>query len=486
MDALAIQRARDVQPSRWAPRLALAAGILTVAAVAAFLLDENFHHAVAFVLMVTVAVLALARPLALLMFLLVQLPLMPRWGTFLGIRVPDPITPLVVALVAGAALWWLANRRRDRMALHMFDVLVVAFLLMGHLHHYSGAEEFDLGKAYFRGVAVPGLAYFAVRMLMLDARRARTVLRVSLLASMALSAIMLAEAASHRSLLYTSMSDQYQVGGIYQPAGAFGTPFFAAAYLAMLVPLYIFGSAGGFGLKNRLVMGIGLGLAVAAIGISLERGAWLATLAALVPCLIYRPLRPRAGMVVGAGVLLFAVGYLASGHIWVEQRLTETKNLQDRQRFVQAATGILKSKEWNPLVGIGYGGFVAIAYMYMPPRSYYDDEREPEADRGRALHNDYLGALVEQGLLGASIVALMVIALFVQAARALRRRRSGRYLCDGAFVVALLASAIALLAGSATHNCFRYSQLMLPFWVICALLFSQHSLLRQPSLVVEP
>lgn len=483
MDALALRAARVEVVRAWLPRLAVGAGTLAVIAVTVFLLDRNFHHAVSFALLVMALMLALARPKALLIGVLVQLPLIPRWGTFLGIRVPDLLTPLLSLSLVGIALWWLADRRREPLRFRVFDLLVLAFLLMGQLNLHAGGFAVDLPKWQFRGIIVPGLAYFAIRLLMLNGRGAKGLLVWQLGAGMALSTILLLEALLHRSFLYQSMGGHFYMG-VYQPAGPFQTPYFAAAYLTVLLPLYLYGVDGGFGLQRRRVFTVGMALAIAAVGVSLERGAWLSVLAALAVCAMHPTLRGKAGAALGIGVLLFALGFLASGHIWIETRLTETDNVEDRQRFLHAAGRILGSPEWNPLRGIGYGGYVATAYLYMPPRSYYDDTREPEADRGRALHNDYLTTLVEQGLLGAGVLLGLLVAIGARTRAALRERVGPRFRNDRRLVVALLASIVALLVGSLTHNCFGDSTVMLPLWVSCAVLFSDRALAAEPAVGV--
>jgi hypothetical protein len=459
------------------PRLALAGAVVVLPAVTAALLSRSFHAGIAFVLFLNMAVFALARPLELLIGFLVQLPLIPRWGQMLGVRVPDLMAPAAVLLFAGSLIRWLTDKEREPFKPVWFDVIAAVFLLLGRFEIYQGPVDDDLAKAYTRTILIPGLFYLSVRLLMLDRRRMAQMIRWQLAAGMLLAVIVIIEAALHRSFLYRQVSDVFQAEGLYQPGGAFGRPFLAGAYLALLLPLYLYGAMGGFGERSRGWFKVGAGLALVSIGLCMERGVWLAAAVGLFVLFLYRPLRRPAGMVLAVCAVLAGTGILlVSSQSWFQNRVAEQANVHDRLRFIQASFGILRSREWNWLTGIGEGGYMQIAYKYMPPRSYYEVDRRQEADKNRAQHNDFLRTLVEHGVPGASLLALAVMLVIGRGIRLARQSGRGEGYYDGALSIAMLAAACTVMVNGLTHNTLIESQIMSGFWLICGLLYSDRAM----------
>jgi len=468
------------QPRRLWPRLALLAAVIALPAATAVLLSRSFHAGIAFVMLLNMAVFALARPLELLIAFLVQLPLIPRWGQMLGVRVPDLMAPAAGLLFLGSLVRWLTDRDREPLKPAWFDVIAAAFLLLGRFEIYQGPVDDDLTKAYTRAILAPGLFYLSVRLLMLDRRRIARMIRWQLAAGMALVIIMLIEAVLHRSFLYRQVADVFQAGGLYQPGAAFGRPFLAGAYLGMLLPLYLYGALGGFGERYRGWFRLGTGLALVGIGLCMERGAWLAAAVGLLVLFLYRPLRRPAGMVIAICAVVAGAGILlVSSQSWFQNRVAERANVQDRLRFYQASFGILRSSEWNWMTGIGEGGYEQIAYKYMPPRSYYEVDRRQDADKNRAQHNDFLRTLVEHGVPGATLLALMVMLIVRRSVKLARMSGRGDRSHDGALSIAMLAAACTVVANGLTHNTLVESQIMSGFWLICGLLYSDRAMEKE-------
>jgi hypothetical protein len=305
-------------------------------------------------------------------------------------------------------------------------------------------------------------------------------IRWQLAAGMLLAVIMIIEAALHRSFLYRQVADVFQVGGLYQPGGAFGRPFLAGAYLGMLLPLYLYGAMGGFGERYRTWFQIGTGLGLIGVGLCMERGAWLAAAAGLFVLFLYRPLRRPAGMVIALCAVLAGTGILLmSSQSWFQNRVTEQANVHDRLRFIQASFGILRSSEWNWLTGIGEGGYLQIAYKYMPPRSYYEVDRRQDADKNRAQHNDLLRTLVEHGVPGATLLALLVTLMIGRGVKLARQCGRGEGYYDGTLSIAMLAAACTVVVNGVTHNTLVESQIMSGFWLICGLLYSDRAMQKE-------
>lgn len=478
MTTVAANRVLTLKQRRVYPRIMLAAAVVGLPFITALLLNRSFHLGVAFVIFVNMAVIALARPFELLAAFLFQMPLIPRWGEMLGVRVPDLMTPVALLLFVGSLVRWLTDRDREPLKPVWFDVIAMSFLALGWFELYDGPVEVNLAKAYSRNVLLPGLFYLSIRLLMLDRRRMQQLVRWQLAAGMLLSLIVVVEAVAHRSLLYESVSEVFREGGLYQPGGAFGRPFLAGAYLAILLPLYLYGALGGLGERYRRWFRAGTALSVIGVGLSFERGAWLAAGVALGILFLYRPLRRPAGIVIAASVVLAGAGLLFSSHSWLETRVAERSNVQDRVRFLAAGVGILQSPEWNWATGIGEGGYLEIAYRYMPPRSYYDVDRKTEADKNRAQHNDYLRTVIEHGVPGGLLLLLMVVLLIGRGVKLARDERRGVTNLDGRLGIALLAAASTVLVDAATHNTLVESQIMTGFWLVCALLYSDQAMTK--------
>jgi len=258
----------------------------------------------------------------------------------------------------------------------------------------------------------------------------------------------------------------------------------ALAVILAFVPLRCFlmggtaSAVGGLGERYRRWFRAGTALSLIGVGLSFERGAWLAAGVALGVLFLYRPLRRPAGIVIAASVVLAGAGLLFSSHSWLENRVVERSNVQDRVRFLAARVGIVQSPEWNWATGIGEGGYLEIAYRYMPPRSYYDVDRKTEADKNRAQHNDYLCTVIEHGVPGGLLLLLMVGLLIGRGVKLARDERRGVTNLDGRLGIALLAAASTVLVDAATHNTLVESQIMTGLWLVCALLYSDQAMTK--------
>jgi O-antigen ligase len=483
------QRAPVSWASAWPEVLGLAA-TLALTAMLAFLLGKNLHLSVAFVFGIWVVVLAVMNPLLLLTLFVVQLPLVPRWGEVLGVRVPDLMTPVALALALAALARALALRRRDLVRPRLLDALILLFLGVVWLSIWPDDMAPALQKHFIQSMLVPALFYFVVRWL---APKRRTI--VSLLAALSLSAIglsvvMLIEAAARRSIFYSDVSAQYAVGGLYQPGAALGGPTLAGAFLAAVLPLYLyFGRIspnvvvtdqryGRLASWAQVLSPFAAIAALLGVGICLERAVWVGAAVGLLVCVTAKWLRARALMVLGLAVFVPLALWVFAGDAWLHQRVLETENLTDRMRMIRGAIAVLGSEEWRPTLGIGLGRFSQIGFRYMPAVSHFEDDL-PEADMGRPIHNDYLNVAVETGITGAAAFYALVLVILFQFAKLLwpaGKARGGPnrgQTVDKPLIIVLLGAVLSVLSLAASHNTLGEAQLMALFWILVGLVVSQ-------------
>ncbi len=182
-----------------------------------------------------------------------------------------------------------------------------------------------------------------------------------------------------------------------------------AAYLNLGVLLGA-GSWSGRGIRGRWIRGAGLLACLAAIALLASRGALLGLLAAL-PILAgtgWRKLSHRArGIVAGLFLLLLAGSLFAIAH-----RFTVAGDPfpYERTRIWRAD---LECFAGSPLTGVGPGIFRHVAQRYNFPL-------EGPVRYGRSFitpHSDYLGLLVETGILGFCAGLFLLGGLFLRIRR---------------------------------------------------------------------
>jgi len=516
---------RERRASLWSGGGALeTAGIIGTVALTGllvFLVGSNAHQAVMFVFMLWIALLGVINPILLLGLFIVQVPLLPRWEPFLAVRVPDWLTPVALTVTASALARALALRRRDVLRPRLIDVLVVAFIAAVFLSIAPDDSAAATQKHAFRSILVPALFYFAVRWLAPDRRTVMALLGALCLATVGMALMVLIQAPMKADLLYGGSALQGEEGSYYQPGAAVGGPAFVGAFLAAVLPLYLFfgwlaGRRNGADSSSpsparwaMMVSGPAAVCALLGIALCLERAAWLSGAVVLLFCVGVRQLRPRALVLLAAAALAPLALWALSGDTWLRGRALETRNLEDRSRMRRAAIALLRSDEWKPALGIGLGQFQKIGYYYFPPRSGFED-RPLEKEIGRPIHNDYLTVLVETGIVVAASFYGLVLAIIFQFAKLLwpgRRRaapwvgkpgdyaaiqrrppdsgpgatapiqplpltdppQNGHSSVDKVLAAALFAGVLPVLVMAAAHNTLAKGQLLAIFWTFVAL-----------------
>ena len=241
--------------------------------------------------------------------------------------------------------------------------------------------------------------------------------------------------------------DQYLKRG----SGTFICPNNLAGFLEMLVPVGLaLTLKGRHSPTTRVFLGYASVAMLAGIGLSMSRGGWIATGAALVVLfgvlVCYRDSRLPSILFLGAlltlAVVFFKQGYQQQTR-W-QRIFRETGEVQDVRYYIgQSALKIWKQHFWW---GVGPAHFDYVFPQYRP---------EFVQLRPGRVHNDYLNTLVDWGVAGAALVASAWLFLlggtiktwkFVQRAGDLVAKPSSR----AAFVVGGTAGLLAILVHSLT------------------------------------
>ncbi|UQU62877.1 O-antigen ligase family protein [Couchioplanes caeruleus] len=235
---------------------------------------------------------------------------------------------------------------------------------------------------------------------------------------------------------YLTRTGASYAGEYVRAVGTFG-PEQVMALAALLGYGLVVTLALGLAMRGRARIGL---LATAAflllpLGLTLSRGAWIATVCAVLVLLVVANWRVAVGLV-GLGALGFAVLTLTAGGAdpasgTFDQRITSIassgsepdQSVLDRYALWHAATAIWAD---HPVLGVGLKDFAGYRDSYASVAlSAGSDVGDPTTGVGRepllSAHNQYLMVLSEQGTVG--ILAFGTL-LGTLAAGAVRRRES--------------------------------------------------------------
>ncbi|MGI5837083.1 MAG: O-antigen ligase family protein [Chloroflexota bacterium] len=212
----------------------------------------------------------------------------------------------------------------------------------------------------------------------------------------------------------------YSIGRFMRAYGTFEQPNPYAGYLGMLIPLAVGILLAWPGKRLRNYTLFALALAVAAVGMSLSRGAWVGISLALVIMMVFWSHRTR--ILLAAGILAATpLSALAFLNILPPELTARLATVFDYFRFVDVTREVVTPQnfaviermahwqaainmiEAHPLLGVGAGNYPAVYEAYSV-------EGWDEA-LGHA-HNFYLNIAAETGFVGlATYLSIFVIAL---------------------------------------------------------------------------
>ena len=195
----------------------------------------------------------------------------------------------------------------------------------------------------------------------------------------------------------------------------------------------------GYGLLVTLALGLALtgrarvalltaaGLLVLPLGLTLSRGAWIATACSVLVLLVIASWRVAVGLIAVAtlGVAVLMLGPAAGGA--VTERVTSIgssasapdQSVKDRYALWRAAAGIWAD---HPVLGVGLKDFAEYRDSYASVElSAGSDVGDPASGVSRepllSAHNQYLMVLSEQGTVGILAFGGLLVALAVGSVR---------------------------------------------------------------------
>ncbi len=354
---------------------------------------------------------------------------------------------IVLAVLAPRALA-LGPARLVRDPLGLGVVLFAASALVSTLTSISpwtsllGAHESYVGLTTLLAYAV---LFFATHALCENVDDARRLLLAPVVAAAAAATYAIVQLADVDPIRYGRVSG---LGGFVRPFATLGHPNFLSAFLAMALPLVVYGLIRALGRGQRVVAGGLAAVAVVAgvaVAVAVSRGAWLAMAAAALVVVVgaLAAGHRRAAVAVGAaaGGTALALGLASvllpgrTGGVVLAglvQRVRQFGDSASRQHIWQAAWEIFRD---HPLVGSGLDTF-QIAFAGKRTAAYWHIEWNGSPTRA---HNEALNLLATQGVLGGLAVVVLAAGLLLAARRALRASEDRR------LVVALAAGVVAFV-----------------------------------------
>lgn len=256
-----------------------------------------------------------------------------------------------------------------------------------------------------------------------------------------------------------------------RPSGTFGHSIWLAGYVVMALPLVGYLAWMAWQERQRRAALVGLVtimLALTVLVMTLSRGAWLAAASAglLVAIGLGRRIPRRWALTAAAGLLVMAtIGLMAA---WAAPqeftsslagRVTRLGESPARWQVWTAAWQAFRDRPWT---GHGPDTFGLLFPRYRTA-AYWQLEWNHSAVRA---HNDFLEALVTQGVLGGLAYLLLPLALAVGVYRCWRRGTNPALVLT--LAAAMLAYYVQNLSGFAMSSC-------LSLFAVCAGMLSRLS-----------
>jgi len=199
-----------------------------------------------------------------------------------------------------------------------------------------------------------------------------------------------------------------------RPGGFLGHPNTLADYLSFSIPLlFVMALLGSryIGAINRLAALALMAAASGALIVTLSRGGWIATSAAI---LFVVAVSFSYGLITVRRLVGFAafgfVGLAVLIAIYPEAvlRLTESDDRSTEARVVLLQQAWLIIKE-NPIVGVGFGGYQAAAAQHIPPAFAGLHPMFREALLETVVHNKYMSVFAEHGIVGLALFVWIMV-----------------------------------------------------------------------------
>lgn len=416
-----------------------------------------------------VVLVAVISPFWALVITAVQFAFLPAEGSFAGAYVPNLLQFLAPLAVIAALFKALKDGYHSALKPRLADFAVAGFGLWGLVGKF--ATSGIISQWYGNRMLMPMLLYFAARLLKIDRSRLRTMMYVFLAAIAVQSVLMIGEGLTGSSPLYHAELEALE--GAQPAKGPFRGVFSAGAYLAIWPPLFIWAIANSRTRLKKVVWTMALVFTFLALTRTMQRAALAGAVLGVLCCLPARKLRKTVIVVLCALAFLSVPWSLTGGGEAVLNRFDQV----DQSRYARrvAAINILKSSDWDPLLGIGWNNYGNIAGKHGTDEqitAYGTRQTTVSAIAGgAALHNVWYAIPVEFGL-GGVLFALLILFAVTRTAAVLWRSGSNTPAKDDGLWIAMLAGLIALGGDGYYHNIYDYAASMSVLWLFYGLLIA--------------
>lgn len=322
---------------------------------------------------------------------------------------------IIQGLTAIALLCWLARfwlNPKLRLLWPPMSWAVVAFTAYA-LGRYLTADIEYVARHEFLRVLVYTALFFLILNNLHKQETTRLITSVLIALAMAISAYAIYQFLANSDRVWNVYS-----GYVHRGSGTYISPNHLGGFLEMILPLALaYSITGRVSPLARILIGYAALVTMAGIAVTVSRGAWIASGLSLFcffgTLLFHRTHRIPAILCLA---LLFAGGlYLApkSHFLKARSRIVQDGRVDDDTRFAlwQPAVQLWRENKWW---GVGPGHF-----------DYRFRQVRPEGVQLQPyrVHNDFLNALVDWGIVGAALIA---VALSLMAWGAVRSWRAVR------------------------------------------------------------
>jgi O-antigen ligase len=428
---------------------ALLAGGATAAVVLAYVLARRSPFIAFAIVLVPLAGWLLTRPLGGLALGLAMILIIPSWES-LGTAQAG------VARVASAAavVSLLVSRRFRPRPTDYAVALFVAATILGWLFH----PHADAGRVLTIELTPVGF-YLGARAI--NRHHLPQVMLVVLFAGSIGALTVLYEYWRGAAIFIDPTQYRWNSStGVFRPGGIFGSPPGASTVLCLVILL-------GFGCLPKLrgslraLAIISLTVCGVALFVTFTRAPLIALAVGVIVFLwllrspILRPARLVWFTLLTVVVLLFALPGLERISTF-QKGIARPGTLQARESYWQVALPIATADTKNFVFGIGTGSLEA------PPVATRVSFPTVVAIRPQvyqnSLHSQYVTTLVEEGVVGLGLVALLFLSALVPAARVARRARDP---ACGALAAGIVAAAIVMTVDTVFSHSPSFAMIML-------------------------
>jgi hypothetical protein len=457
--------------------VATAAGALLVLLLALGTLYGRQVFLMAAPIAVVMVIITTFYPATAYVIALCALSLIPIEGYFLGIRMPNWMQVMLPALMASTLIHALATPGRRPFKLNWADVFIAGFLVIGTIGVFGQGGQ-STQKFYINQQFMPALMYFIVKWLPIDREVFKNQLRWQLLCVLALSLIMLSQTILGIDPFYHGLALLPRGGEARGPMWSISD---TVAYTTIWPPFFLYALGTGLSLKGRQrpwlwLVGL-LAICLASVATT-ERTGILAILAGLSVCALH----PRMGRYLLLGLLIVPIiiplwlvtpsGGRVLGRI---KSMGEQGAGFERGIYREKALNYMRSPNWNPVLGTGFGRLNDLAAQFMPEDEWVMDYNSGYFHQirdfaSRPTHCAPVTLLGEYGYGGMTMLLLVGLSVaWAIATLPLLARRQNKAV-DVALVLVAVGALMAVFTNALFHNTEGVVEVLICLWVFAGVL----------------